>query len=453
MGKNLFSEFQPVSAKAFKQKIQYDLDGLDYNKSLVWNAPEGIHIKPFYHSEDTTSHAIPGQPQNFNIVEEIFILDPKISAGTANHALSKGAEALLFKADKKFKVDDLLNALSQEALLLYFDFSFFDTEFLIELSEKLQSKNHTAFLNTDIVGNLGLSGNWFSDQKQDFKALEKVFLNAKNDNVIGVDLTNYHNAGANTVQQLAYALAHVNEYFNEFTNHLKTQTITFKVAIGSNYFFEIAKLRALRLVFATLAEAYKLPQNCHILTVSALRNKTLYDYNTNLLRTSTESMSAVLGGADSICNLAYDAIYHKTNEFGQRIARNQLLILKHESYFDQVANAADGTYYIEDLTNQFAENALSLFKEIETGGGFITQLVEGKIQKKIKESAAKEQEAFNSGSKKVIGSNVFQNTADQMKNELEIFPFLKVKPRKTLIEPVIPRRLTEALEQKRLENE
>ena len=347
----------------------------------------------------------------------------------------------------------MLNALSQEALILYFDFSFFDSEFLNELSEKLQSKNHTVFLNIDIVGNLALSGNWFSDQKQDFKALEKVFLNAKNDNVIGVDLTNYHNAGANTVQQLAYALAHVNEYFNEFTDHLKTQTITFKVAVGSNYFFEIAKLRALRLVFATLAEAYELPQNCHMLTVSALRNKTLYDYNTNLLRTSTESMSAVLGGADSICNLAYDAIYHKTNDFGQRIARNQLLILKHESYFDQVANAADGTYYIEDLTNQFAENALSLFKEIETGGGFITQLVEGKIQKKIKESAAKEQEAFNSGSKKVIGSNVFQNRADQMKSELEIFPFLKVKPRKTLIEPVIPRRLTEALEQKRLENE
>ncbi|MFD2828119.1 methylmalonyl-CoA mutase subunit beta [Leeuwenhoekiella polynyae] len=453
MGKHLFSEFQPVSAKAFKQKIQYDLEGLDYNKTLVWNAPEGIHIKPFYHSEDTTPLTIPGQPKNWNIVEEIFILDPKVSAETACLALSKGAESLLFKADKKFNVDELVNNLPQQELTIYFNFSFLDADFLTELSLKLKAKNHVAFLNIDIVGNLALSGNWFSNQKSDFQSLEKVFLNAENDNVIGVDLTGYHNAGANTVQQLAYALAHVNEYFNQYGDALKTQTITFKIATGSNYFFEIAKLRALRLVFATLAEAYNLPQNCHILAVSALRNKTLYDYNTNLLRTTTEAMSAILGGVDSFCNLAYDAIYHKTNEFGQRIARNQLLILKHESYFDQVANPADGTYYIEELTQQFSEKAISLFKEIEAGGGFITQLIDGKIQKKIKESAVKEQEAFDSGEKTVIGSNVFQNTEDQMKNELEIFPFLKIKPRKTLIEPVIPKRLTEALEQKRLEDE
>ncbi|RXG15339.1 heterodimeric methylmalonyl-CoA mutase small subunit [Leeuwenhoekiella aestuarii] len=453
MGKHLFSEFQPVSAKAFKQKIQYDLDGLDYNKTLVWNAPEGIHIKPFYHSEDTTPLPIPGHPQNWNIVEEIFILDPKVSAKTATLALSKGAESLLFKADEKFNVDELVDNLPQQELTIYFSFSFLDADFLTELSLKLKAKNHVAFLNTDIVGNLALSGNWFSNQKNDFQSLEKVFLNAENDNVIGVDLTGYHNAGANMVQQLAYTLAHVNEYFNQYGDALKTQTITFKIATGSNYFFEIAKLRALRLVFATLAEAYNLPHSCHILAVSALRNKTLYDYNTNLLRTTTEAMSAILGGADSFCNLAYDAIYHRTNKFGQRIARNQLLILKHESYFDQVANPADGAYYIEELTQQFSEKAISLFKEIEAGGGFITQLIDGKIQKKIKESAVKEQEAFDSGERTVIGSNVFQNTEDQMKNELEIFPFLKINPRKTLIEPVIPKRLTEALEQKRLEDE
>ncbi|RXG32579.1 methylmalonyl-CoA mutase subunit beta [Leeuwenhoekiella marinoflava] len=453
MGKHLFSEFQPVSAKAFKQKIQYDLEGLDYNKTLLWNAPEGIHIKPFYHSEDTTPFSIADQPISWNIVEEIFILDSKVSADTAAIALSKGAESLLFKADKKFNVDELVNNLPQEELLIYFNFSFLDADFLIELGQKLKTKNHTAFFNTDIVENLARSGNWFTNQKTDFQTLETVFLDAENDNVIGIDLTGYHNAGANTIQQLAYALAHVNEYFNYFGDYLKTQKISFKVAVGSNFFFEIAKLRALRLLFATLAEAYDLSSNCHILAVSALRNKTLYDYNTNLLRTTTEAMSAILGGADSICNLAYDAIYHKTNEFGQRIARNQLLILKHESYFDQVANPADGTYYIEELTQQFSEKALSLFKEIEAGGGFITQLVEGKIQKKIKESAAKEQEAFDSGKKNVIGSNIYQNTEDRMKNELEIFPFLKINPRKTLIEPIIPKRLTEALEQKLLKDE
>ena len=164
-------------------------------------------------------------------------------------------------------------------------------------------------------------------------------------------------------------------------------------------------------------------------------------------------MSGILGTADAICNTAYDAIYHKTNEFGQRIARNQLLILKNESYFDQIENPADGTYYIESLTKQFAEKALALFKQIEAGGGFVTQLIEGKIQKKIKDSAAKEQKAFDEQQKILVGTNAFINSEDKMKSELELYPFVKMNPRKTLIEPIIPKRLAEQAEQKRLKDE
>jgi methylmalonyl-CoA mutase len=202
-----------------------------------------------------------------------------------------------------------------------------------------------------------------------------------------------------------------------------------------------------------LAAEYNHTFDCHIIATPTKRNKTLYDYNVNMLRTTTECMSAVLGGANSISNLPYDTLYHKDNEFGDRIARNQLLILKHESYFDKVSNPADGAYYIEALTEQLAEKALLLLKEIEEKGGFITQLIEGNIQKKISESASKEQELFDSGKEILLGTNKYPNKNDKMKHDLELFPFVKQKPRKTLIIPIIEKRLAEKLEQERLSQE
>ena len=172
-----------------------------------------------------------------------------------------------------------------------------------------------------------------------------------------------------------------------------------------------------------------------------------------MLRTTTECMSAILGGADAISNLPYDSLYHKDNEFGGRISRNQLLILKNESYFDKVNNPADGSYYIESLTQQLAEKSLVLFKDIEANGGFLKQLKEGIIKRKIQESADKEQELFDSGKEILLGTNKYPNQKDQMKNDLELFPFVKTKPRKTLIVPIIEKRLAEKAEQERLSNE
>jgi methylmalonyl-CoA mutase len=260
------------------------------------------------------------------------------------------------------------------------------------------------------------------------------------------------------IQQLAYGLAHANEYLNYLQDDFKHKTrpsfkVIFKVSTGSNYFFEIAKLRALRLLWKTLALEYEITTDCHIIATPTKRNKTIYDYNTNLLRTTTECMSAILGGANTICNLPYDAIYHKDNEFGERISRNQLLVLKHESHFNKVNNPADGTYYIESLTQQMVEKSLILFKSIEVNGGFLKQLKENTIQRKIKESAIKEQELFNNREEVLLGSNKFPNPIDKMKNELELYPFVKQNKRKTLIEPLIEKRIAEKLEQERLKIE
>src|SRR5262249_6093456 len=159
----------------------------------------------------------------------------------------------------------------------------------------------------------------------------------KNLSVFAVDARIYQNAGANITQQLAYALCHATEYFNRIPIR---KPVLLQVAVGPNYFFEIAKLRALRILFASVSKEFGAEPRVHILAAPTKRNKTLYDYNVNMLRTATECMSAVLGGADAVCNLPYDALYHKSNEFGERISRNQLLILKAESYFDKVSNAA-----------------------------------------------------------------------------------------------------------------
>ena len=172
-----------------------------------------------------------------------------------------------------------------------------------------------------------------------------------------------------------------------------------------------------------------------------------------MLRTTTEYMSAILGGSNTVSSISYDAMYHKSNEFGERIARNQLLILQQESYLQEAQNFADGTYYIESITHQLAEKALSLFKQIEKGGGFLKQLKAGIIQKKIAESVAKEEEDFHAKKIILLGTNMQPNKNDIMKNELDLYPFIKQRNIKTLIVPINRKRLSEIIEKERLEKE
>ncbi|MEM6866380.1 MAG: methylmalonyl-CoA mutase family protein, partial [Bacteroidota bacterium] len=192
---------------------------------------------------------------------------------------------------------------------------------------------------------------------------------------------------------------------------------------------------------------------CHILAVPSKRNKTLYDYNVNMLRTTSECMSGILGGADTICNLPYDALYHKDNDFAERISRNQLILLKEESYFENIAHVTNGAFYIESLTHQLAQKALALFKQIEASGGFLKALETGKIQQKIKESALKEQTLFDAGETILLGTNAYQDSNDRMKGTLELYPFTKKRSEKTKIIPIIEKRWAEEMEQKRLDNE
>jgi len=449
----LFDEFAPVSSKQWKQQIQFELKGADYNETLIWESPEGIKVRPFYHKDEFSGDFSANSKEAFEICQDIFVFDVEKSVARALDSINRGAESLRFIIeDEKTDIGKLLEKLPISTITIYIDLSFLSIDFVIKIDKIAVEKNAKIFVNIDPIGHLAKDGNWFTTKaKSNFEDLENLAANAKNTGVISINGNLYQNAGANMVQQIAYTLAHANEYFNRIPTIDKP--IVLHMAVGTNYFFEIAKLRAMRLLFNLVAKEYNHKPDCLLFVTPTKRNKTLYDYNVNMLRSTTECMSAILGGADTVANLPYDVLYHKSNEFGERISRNQLLILKHESYFDKVENAGDGSYYIENLTQQLAEKALVLFKDIEANGGFLKMLGDATIQRKISESADKEQALFDSGKEILLGTNKHPNKNDKMGHDLELFPFVKVKPRKTLITPVIERRLAEKNEQERLEKE
>lgn len=445
----LFKEFDSVSSAAWKQKIQADLKGADYNDTLLWNTNEGITVNPIYHKDQQNDNVtIP--LNSWKIAQQIAVTDVNSANKKAIEAIEKGAESIIFKIEEVIDISQLLKNIDTDTIELQFQFIALHKE---SISQLLALKLPKCFINLDIIGNLAKTGNWYHSLEEDHQFIQELLQQFPQAAILSIDTSIYQNAGANITQQLAYAIAHLNEYFNHFKDQ-ELPRIQFITAIGGNYFFEIAKIRALKLLYQTLASEYTTNYTpCTILSFPSNRNKTIYDYNVNMLRTTTESMSAVLGGANTVCNLPYDHIYHHANEFGDRIARNQLLVLKNESAFDLVANPADGAYYIENITQQLAERALAIFKQIEQGGGFLSQLKEGTIQRKIKESAQKEQEQFSSGELVLLGTNKYPNEKDKMAHDLEKQPFLTKTSRKTLIAPIVAKRLSEASDKLRLDNE
>ncbi|RZS93283.1 methylmalonyl-CoA mutase subunit beta [Aquimarina brevivitae] len=454
MTKSLFEEFNPVSTKEWKQKIQYDLKGADYNETLIYNSLENIAIKPFYTQDDIKESSDFTVGNAWKNSVKIEVTHAEEGNQKAKEAIDKGAESLYFLiTDTAVDPAILCKELDTE-VVLYITTDFLSVSFVQKLNDFAVQSNHTIYLLTDIINQLAKTGNWYTNLKEDHSTLDQIVSQSTGlKSVLSVDTTLYQNAGANSIQQLAYAIAQANEYLNHFNQNknanLSQTSIVFQVAVGSNYFFEIAKIRALRNLWDSLIGAYKLSIDCHIIASPGLRNKSILDYNVNMLRSTTECMSAILGGADTVYNLPYDYIYNKENEFGTRISLNQLLILKEESYFDQVHNSASGSYYIESLTTTMAQEALEVFKNIEQGGGFLNQLKEGIVQRKIKESASKEQKLFDDQKVILTGVNAYQND-EELIPPLQKEIFIPKDNRKTLIEPIIPKRLAMEIEKKML---
>ncbi len=434
MDKPLFDDFNPVSEKEWKQKIQVDLKGKDYNEVMITHTDEGIDIKPFYHQDSKTDIVIPS-PGHWYITESVNIE----KTDQLEKFKDKGSEAFYMEVEHSDNIPtEILNI---------------DSPCIISLKtvepEQLKVNPENIYI-FDPVSHLIQTGNWINDQKNDLKKLQD-FVNKTNS--LSIDGRIFHNAGANISQQLAYITAQLQYYFNELELASKPLQINILTAIGTNYFFEIAKLKALRLLVNTICKNSDIEYNLKLTSEPGLHHMSIYDYNVNMLRSTTECMSAILGGSDYIKNTSYDTIFKNRNEFSQRIARNQLLILKHESYFDKVENVSAGSYYINYLIKALAEKSLDIFKDIERSGGFIQQLFDGKIQLKIDQQLQKTLEQFQSKTLKLVGVNVYINEEDRMSSHLEKEIFEKTKSRKTLIKPIRPKRIAEILEHERLKKE
>jgi len=450
---NLFQEFPPVTTEQWEEVIIKDLKGADYQKRLVWRTDEGFQVQPYYRAEDLHSlnylEALPNQfpytrgfktkDNNWKIVQEITEKDPEKANKIALKALTKGADTVSF-CTKNITSYQNLKSLLQNIDLEKKGIQFRCATSYIELMKWfVQYNDEQKFDKAKVNGSIDFDaiiyalkkGKFYRDTETDLRevvellALTSDFPNFKIVNVNGLAM---HNAGATIVQELGYALSVANEYLAFATekgiaSEKVASKMQFTLSVGSNYFMEIAKLRAVRLLWTTLIEQYHPACDCAyrltLNTVASSWNKTLYDPYVNMLRSTTEAMSAALGGADSIALKPFDIAYKQEDEFSSRISRNTQIILKEESYFDKVVDPAAGSYYIENLTHAIIENAWKLFQDTENEGGFIASMETGKIKNDIEQSAQKRDMDIATRKYILLGTNQYPNINESMLDKIE----------------------------------
>lgn len=431
--------FNDISSKQWKQKIQFELNGKDY-QTLIWEGIDGVKIKPFYHfDEDDKKTPIFQSNRTFSIGHKIFVTHIEKTLKQIEKYLKKGVESFsFFIPNDTIDILEIVQYTQSKNIPIFLEFGFINTAYFQRVNH-IKTINTTLFI--DPIHQLTQSGNWFKNKDADFYDWLSISTQTAAPIII-VKINGYQNAGANIIQQLAFAMAHLHEYLS--LNQSKNIKVYFEVAIGGNYFFEIAKLKALRWLFESLSEEYNLNPNCQIIAIPSKRNKTIFQQENNLVRSTTECLSAVLGGADTIFHLPADFMFKKDNSNSNHLSINQLLILKNESNITDNINTSNEGFYIQSLVNEMAQKSLLLFKEIERKGGFLHLLKTGFIQNKIEEIAMKEQMLFNDGHEKLIGINLHAQFDENI--SIEMFPFAKITPRKTIIKPIIEYRISESLE-------
>ena len=454
MRSNLFKEFDSISEKHWKQQIQFDLAGKDFNSEVNWTSNEGVNVKPFFTDKYKSANTF-FIAENWNISQEIYLTEESKSNKEIKKLITQEVYDITIHIHKKnINLDILFDDIDLTYINIYFKLEDLDELILSKLNEYARENKSLFHLDQDLLGDYLSSGNWKTNYKEEvirFKKILKTITHFKS--VIQLKSSNFQEAGANILQQISYSMCQANEYINLFGSNIIKQ-LNFEIAVGSNYFFEIAKIQAFRILWKTISNSYGIPiNNVHIIAIPTGRNKTIYDYNNNLIRSTSECMAAILGGANSVKNFNYDSIYKNRNEFSKRIAINQLLILKHESHIDKVKNPISGSYYISYLVDELSKKSFKLFKELDCKSGFLDHLKNGTIQRKIKENASKEQTNYNSKLEILVGSNCYANMDEKMKHQLDINPFPTKESKKTLIEPLIKKRLATESEKIRLENE
>jgi methylmalonyl-CoA mutase len=449
----LFQEFPPVNTEQWEEVILKDLKGADYQKKLVWRTDEGFQVRPYYRADNLETldylEALPNQfpytrgfktkDNHWNIVQEITEKDPVKANLIATKSLMKGANTVSFCTKNVNSYQDLSlllqnidlekNAVQFRCAISYIELMKWFTQYIDEL--KFDKTKIAGAIDFDAIIYALKKGKFYKDKETDLQEVIELFtLTSKLPlfKIINVNGLAMHNAGATIVQELGYALSIANEYLafateKRIASEKIASKMQFTLSVGSNYFMEIAKLRAVRLLWTTLIEQYKpaCDSAYHIVlnTVASSWNKTLYDPYVNLLRSTTEAMSAALGGADSIALKTFDVAYKQEDEFSSRINRNTQIILKEESYFDKVVDPAAGSYYIENLTNSIIEHAWNLFRKTEIDGGFISLIKNGKIKSEIEKSAQKRDMDIATRKYVLLGTNQYPNLNEFMLDKIE----------------------------------
>ena len=438
----LFSEFPGVSTEAWMEKITADLKGADFEKKLVWKTNEGFKVKPFYRQEDLeglkTTEGLPGQfpylrgtkkdDNTWYVRQDIKVECPKAANEKALDILNRGVDSLGFSVKKKDLsaeyIETLLEGICAECIELNFSTCQGATVQLAKLLvEYFQKKGYDlaklqGSVNYDPMGKMMVRGKDLSNYAATAKELVEVMTALPGYRCINVNAVELNNAGSYIAQELGYALAWGNEYLNALVEagvsvDEAAKSIKFNFGISSNYFLEIAKFRAARMLWANIVKEYNPACECACKMLAHAEtstfNLTLFDAHVNLLRTQTEAMSAALAGVNSITVSPFDKAYQTPDDFSERIARNQQLLLKEECHFNKVVDPAAGSYFIENLTVSIAQQAWNLFLQVEEEGGMLAAIKAGKVQEAVNASNKARHEAVSKRREILLGTNQYPN--------------------------------------------
>jgi methylmalonyl-CoA mutase len=472
---NLFGEFPPVSTAEWQAKIETDLKGKDFEKTLVWRTNEGFNVRPYYREEDLEKvsylNTLPGKfpfvrgnktnGNEWYIRQDIQVNTTEEANAKALEVLNKGVNSLgfVFKGCAELTLANL-NVLLKDIRLDAIEVNLIccckNTAYARLLAQYITtnygaSAKVEASVKVDPLGSFTRNGGLDEAVFADMKALVEETASLKNLKVIAVTGKNFRDAGSSIVQELGFSMAMGAEYLTRLTEagasaYQVASKMKFIFGVGANYFLEIAKLRAARLLWAKVVEAYEPKCECGddcfydgkckdgicnccakmvIHSENTIWNKTVYDPYVNMLRTQTEAMSAVLGGTDSLTVLPFNAVYEPTTDFSERIARNQQILLKEEAHFDKIADPSAGAYYIETLTDSIAEQAWKLFLEVQEKGGYVAAFKEGFVQSQVNATSAKLDSAIATRRENLLGTNQFPNFNEYIQKELDAEVFSK----------------------------
>ena len=456
-GKKLFAEFPPVSPAQWDELIREDLKGADYEKKLIWPSLEGIPIRPCYRQEDLKGlehlDHTPGEfpyvrgkrtRSNEWLVRQDIVVDDITSANSkALDALMRGAGSIGFVLDERasFTREDITRLLKDICLAsaeVNFSVRKPSPDLLRMIDRENASRGGTlselhGSIEYDPIGTLMVTGNYPADEEGSFgiaAAMADDAARLPNFTVVSVNASLFHNAGGSAVHDLAFAIASAAEYLERMTKRgvpaaNAAAKIRFTFAAGRNYFMEIAKFRAARYLWAKITEAWGAgPETAGRMFIHAVTsgwNKTMYDPYVNLLRSTTESMSAILGGADSLCADPFDKPLRKEGTaFSERLVRNIQLILKEEAYFDKVADPSAGSYYIESLTGALIDESWKLFLETVEAGGMTEAFKNGFVQERIEEAATRRDSYLASRRDVLLGTNQYPDLNEKIPGDTDL---------------------------------